>query len=408
MEFKHVQLPNGLSIAAERNPDAATIATGFFVKTGSRDETPEILGVSHFLEHMVFKGTARRSTWDVNREFDEMGADYNAGTTEENTIYYASVLPEFQGRVIELLADILRPALRQEDFDTEKKVILDEISVYDDQPRFRVYDKLMSEFFAGHPLGNEIPGTRESVAALTREQMQAYFNRRYVPANITVVAAGKLDYDRLAAQVAELCGRWPAVAASRATPPTPATRARKIIADSKVTRQHIGLMSSAPTAQDERRWAAQILTTILGDSTGSRLFYSLVEPALVDEAAVAYSPMDAAGVFVTFLSCDPGNATQVLDITHEEFRKFLSGGPTAAEMQAAKNKIASGLTLKGELPMGRLSDVGFDWIYRRQYQELARQIDRIFAVTADEVIECARLHDLTHNTLLALGPLETL
>lgn len=406
MQFKHTQLPNGLTIAAEVNPDAATTALGFFVRTGSRDETPDVLGVSHFLEHMVFKGTARRSTWDVNRQFDEMGADYNAGTTEENTIFYASVLPEFQDRVVDLLADILRPALRGDDFDTEKKVILDEIAVYDDQPRFRLYDKLMSEFFAGHPLGNEIPGTRESITALTRDQMQAYFDRRYVPGNITVVAAGRCDYDRLLRQVDDLCGRWPAGPAGRVTPPAPTTRTRKIIADPKVARQHVGLMSPAPSAQDEQRWAAQILATILGDSTGSRLFYALIEPALVDEAALAYSPMDLAGAFVTFLSCDADKAAAVVEIAQDEYRKFNAQGPTEAEMQAARNKIASSLTLRGELPIGRLSDVGFDWIYRRQYMPLAEQIDRLFAVSAQEVVACARQYDLTQHTLLALGPLE--
>ncbi len=406
IEFKHTVLPNGLTIAAETNPDAATMAMGFFVRTGSRDETPNVLGVSHFLEHMVFKGTARRSTWDVNREFDDMGADYNAGTDVENTFYYASVLPEFQDRVVDLLADVLHPALRGEDFDTEKKVILDEIAVYDDQPRFRVYDKLMSEFFAGHPLGNEIPGTRESISALTREQMQAYFDRRYVPGNITVVAAGKCDYDRLLRQVTDLCGRWPAGPCGRETPPTPATRTRKIITDAKVARQHVGLMSAGPSAQDEQRWAAQILATILGDSTGSRLYYALIEPALVDEAALAYSPMD--GAFVTFLSCDADKAAQVVGIAQEQYRKFAAEGPTAGEMQAAGNKIASGLTLKGELPIGRLSDVGFDWIYRRHYMTLAEQIDRLFAVTAEEVVACARAFDLTQHTLLALGPREQL
>ena len=152
MEFKQTQLDNGLTIIAETTA-SASMAAGFFVRTGSRDETPEIAGVSHFLEHMVFKGTERRSAFEVNLAFDEMGAMYNAFTSEENTVYFGAVLPEYQGRLLDLLCDIMRPALREEDFTVEKQVILDEIALYEDQPSFRVYDKLMSAFFEGHPQG---------------------------------------------------------------------------------------------------------------------------------------------------------------------------------------------------------------------------------------------------------------
>src|SRR5579871_647480 len=131
MEFLQATLANGLEIIAEANDEAHSTALGFFVQAGARDESDEISGVSHFLEHMAFKGTAKRSAEDVNREFDEMGAHYNAFTSEENTVYYAAVLPEFQAQAVELLGDILRPALREEDFDTEKQVIIEEIKMYE-------------------------------------------------------------------------------------------------------------------------------------------------------------------------------------------------------------------------------------------------------------------------------------
>ncbi len=408
MEFKQTQLDNGLTIIAEVNPASASMAAGFFVRTGSRDETPEVSGVSHFLEHMVFKGTQRRTAFDVNREFDEMGARYNAFTSEENTVFFGAVLDEFQDRLLDLLCDILRPALRDEDFQVEKGVILEEIALYEDQPKFQVYDKLMSGFFANHPLGNMILGTPDSIQAMKRDDMQAYFDSRYSPTNVTVVATGNVDFEALTSKVADLCVGWRAHEAARRTPAPPNAKERKVIRDEKLAREHIGLMSPAPANQDESRYAAQLLATIVGDSTGSRLFYALIEPAIADEASMSYSPMDRAGAMLTFISTDAERASQAVRIARQEFEKFKDTGATEAELQAARNKIASGATLKGELPMGRLTAVGFDWVYRREYVPLAEEIDALFAVSAADVFDVSRRYDLSATAILALGPLETL
>ena len=408
MEFKHAKIENGLNVIAEINLNAATMAAGFFVRTGSRDETSDSAGVSHFLEHMMFKGTDRRSTFDVNRDFDSMGANYNAFTTEENTVYYVAVLPEFQEQVLDLLCDILRPALRREDFDLEKNVIIDEIERYQDMPRFRVYEKLMAEHFENHPLGNGILGTKESIIALKLEQMQAYFDRRYSPHNVTVVAAGKIDFDQFVDKVSQMCSSWVPFETNRSTPPARKRTGRKIIFDEKINREHIGLMSPAPSSQDENRYAAQMLASVVGDATGSRLFYALVDKAIADEASMAYDPLDGEGAFLTFVSADAQRAGDAVRIVAEEFRKFMDEGPTDVEMLAAKNKIASNATLKGELPMGRLTAVGFDWIYRNEYLPLTQQIEKLFATTREEVLSVAQQYDLAATTLVALGPLERL
>src|SRR6478735_5747882 len=139
MTFHQHTLPNGLTILGETNPAALSVAVGFFVKTGSRDETPEVSGVSHFLEHMVFKGTPRRTALDVNRDFDKIGADYNAFTSEENTVFYSAILPEYLPQAVDILADILRPSLRDDDFNMEKKVIIEEIGMYEDRPGWSAY-----------------------------------------------------------------------------------------------------------------------------------------------------------------------------------------------------------------------------------------------------------------------------
>src|SRR6267142_6043163 len=166
MPFHQHVLDNGLTILGETSPSARSVALGFFVRTGSRDEAAGISGVTHFLEHMVFKGTPRRTALDVNRDFDAIGANYNAFTSEENTVFYASVLPEYLPRAVDILADILRPSLRGEDFDVEKNVIIEEIGMYEDQPMWCAYDQAKKTYFDGHPLGNSVLGSVESIRGL--------------------------------------------------------------------------------------------------------------------------------------------------------------------------------------------------------------------------------------------------
>src|SRR6478672_9865883 len=163
MPFHSHQLPNGLQLIGETSPSARSVAVGFFVRTGSRDERPEVSGVSHFLEHMMFKGTPRRTALDVNLDFDRIGASYNAYTSEENTVYYAALLPEYLPKAVDILADILRPSLRVEDFTTEKEVILEEIGKYEDQPSYVAYEKARQMFYGPHKLGNSVLGTVESI-----------------------------------------------------------------------------------------------------------------------------------------------------------------------------------------------------------------------------------------------------
>src|ERR1700758_1290693 len=208
MPFHSHQLANGLQIIGETSPSARSVALGFFVRTGARDETGDVSGVTHFLEHMVFKGTPRRAALDVNRDFDKIGAHYNAFTSEENTVFYAAILPEYIPQAVDILADILRPSLRDDDFDMEKNVIIEEIGMYEDQPMWSAYDRAKRAYFADHPLGNTILGTPESIRALQRDQMHAYLERRYVPHNITVVTAGHFAWDDFVREVEKHCGGW--------------------------------------------------------------------------------------------------------------------------------------------------------------------------------------------------------
>src|SRR6516225_7209831 len=175
LTFHHHQLPNAFDIVAETNADSHSVALGLFVKTGARDESADVNGVSHFLEHMMFKGSEKYTWEDVNRIFDEIGARYNAFTSQEMTAYYANVLPEFTERGIEHLAHLLRPAIRVEDFTTEKKVILEEIAMYLDDPGHRLYERLMEAHFGNHPLSMSVLGSNDSITKLEQPQMKEYF-----------------------------------------------------------------------------------------------------------------------------------------------------------------------------------------------------------------------------------------
>src|SRR4051794_22868066 len=266
MPFHSHKLPNGLRIIGETSPSARSAALGFFVRTGSRDETPEVCGVTHFLEHMIFKGTPRRSALEVNRDFDRIGADYNAFTSEENTVFYAAILPEYLPQAVDILADILRPSLRTEDFDMEKNVIIEEIGMYEDQPMWSAYDAAKRSFFHDHPLGNTILGTADSIRVLTRDQMYEYFRRRYVAANVTVVAAGNFDWPHLVRLVEERCAGWESGPVGREQVRETAGSGRfQVVRKDKVTQEHVFLISPGPGAESPLRHAADVLALALGD-----------------------------------------------------------------------------------------------------------------------------------------------
>ena len=388
---------------AETNDEAHTGAVGFFVKTGSRDEERSVMGVSHFLEHMMFKGTARRTAEDVNREFDEMGANYNAYTSQEATVYYAQVLPEFLPRAVDLIGDMLRPALRSEDFDMEKKVILEEIGMYEDRPQWRLQDTIIETYFEGHPLGHRVLGTVESIKGLRVEQMRSYFGQRYSPDNTTVGAAGRLDFDRLVEDISAIAGSWNPTAAERRYEEPVARGSEKSIVDDRLNRHYIAMLCPAPTAQDERRYAAGILSDVLGDAEGSRLYWALVDPGLADEADFSHFTQDRVGSYFTYASCDPDRSEQVERILLETLDQY-GESIDPDEIERAKNKIATQATLQGESPGGRMRSVGGQWTYLGQYIPLEEELRRIMAVTAEDIRELIAAMPFHPRTIVRLGP----
>jgi len=402
-------LHNGLEIIGETSPSARSVALGFFVHTGARDESPEESGVTHFLEHMVFKGTPRRSALDVNRDFDRIGANYNAFTSEENTVFYAAVLPEYVPQAVDILADILRPSLRVEDFDMEKKVIIEEIGMYDDQPMWSAYDHAKRVYFGDHPLGNTILGTADSIRALTRDQMHSYFEKRYVAGNVQVTVAGNFDWPRFVELIEEQCGAWSSGPIGRqAVRETPGSGAFKVLTRDKVTQEHVLLISPAPPADSPMRYAADTLALALGDDSGSRLYWALVDPGLADSADTSFHEYEGTGSLLTSFSCEPEQTQDNLAIVAKVLSEVQKKGLTEEELQQTKNKIGSRVVRGGERPMGRMQAIGMGWTYLHEYRSVDDELQGYDAVTLKDIRAMLDRYPANELTTVALGPLKTL
>jgi predicted Zn-dependent peptidase len=406
VEFHKHTLSNGLEIVAEVNPDAHSTSVGFFVRTGSRDEKDELAGVSHFLEHMCFKGTPRRSADDVNREFDEIGAHYNAFTSEESTVYYASVLPEYQEASVDLLADIMRPSLRQDDFDMEKKVILEEIEMYLDQPPFGMDDRVKQLHLGAHPLAKSVLGTNGSVSDLTRDQMEEYFASRYSPGNVFVGAAGRVDFPALIEQVATRCDAWQPQSAPRDLPlPAPVSRF-EVVHRPTATQQYVLQLANAPASEDDSRYAAKLLATIVGDDSGSRMYWELTDPGLAESASLGHYEYQGLGMFYTWLACEPEQAEENLRRLQTIYREVEASGVSDLELQQAKNKVKARVVLSSERPRSRLFSVGGNWLQRREYRAVAQDIQAVDAVTVDDLSAILQKYPLSACSTIAVGPLK--
>ncbi|MBL8964688.1 MAG: insulinase family protein [Phycisphaeraceae bacterium] len=382
--FQHATLPNGLTIVAEVDPSAHTAAAGYFVKTGARDEDPSVMGVSHFLEHMMFKGTHDLSADDVNRAFDDRGAKNNAYTTNEMTCFYAHCLPEHLPTINQLLGRMLRPALRESDFDTEKGVILEEIAMYRDNPFWVLYEESVERYYTGHGLGQRVLGTTRTITDLSRDQMLAYFSSRYSPDNMAVALAGRLDFEAQVARIESLCGGWKPTGATRdPVAPAPA-RGDFTIREAKVGRSYMIAMAPGPSIRDERRYAAALLAQILGASDNSRLHWSLIETGIAEEAQASFDAHDGAGEYMIYASGDPGRAGEILDHVLTELDRLIES-ITPDDLERLRNKFTTAATLGGERPHDRMHRLGRLWLSLGEYRPLEQELDRINAVTLDEL-----------------------
>ncbi len=310
---------------------------------------------------------------------------------------------------MEILADILIPSLPIDDFDMEKNVIIEEIGMYEDQPMWSAYDHAKRAYFADHPLGNSILGTAESIRALQRDQMHEYFSRRYVAPNITVVAAGHFDWNDLVKLVREQCGGWNTGPVGRlGIRETRGTGAFKTVTKDKVTQEHVFLISPGPPADSVLRYSADTLALAVGDDSGSRLYWALVDPGLADSADCSFHDYEGAGSFYTSMSCEPGRTEENLQIVLSVLRDVQQKGITEDELRQAKSKIGSRVVRGSERPMGRMQAIGMAWTYLHQYRTVDDELRAFDAVTLDSIREVLQRYPIDWVTTLALGPLKKL
>ncbi|GAA5534429.1 pitrilysin family protein [Deinococcus aluminii] len=407
MTVRHT-LPNGLTLLLEPEAGAQTVAAGYFVATGARDERPEEMGASHFLEHLMFKGSERLDAATLNERLDELGGHANAFTSEEATVYHAATLPEQTPELLDTLTELLRPALRPGDIEPERGVILEEIAMYAEQPAVRVMDELRADYWGEHPLGHAVLGTPETVGALTREALERHWRERYGADRVTLAVVGAFDPGRVLAWAQEELKGWPAgtplAGAMPARPLAPGTV--RTLHDDRLTRAQVALALPGLPATHPLREAAVVLAELIGGENGL-LYWALLDTGLADSADLAHLDYRDGGTFEGGFSCDPGRAQAVLD-AYRAVLETAPGALTEAAVRRAARKLAVGTLLRAETPQGRLFALGMEALALGQALSTAELVDRAARVTLQDVREVLELCPLTRPTVVALGPLANL
>lgn len=403
--FYQHRLANGLQLLGQYMPDVQSASACFYVRTGARDEEPALNGVSHFLEHMTFKGTATRSYEDINRAFEEIGAENNAGTGHEFTYFYAKVLREYVPGLVELLADMMRPRLDAADFDQERHVILEEIARYEDMPRAKIGNYLMAHYFAGTGLSRPVLGTDETISAMTVESMRAYWQQRYGANNMLFAIAGNFDWDATRAQVEERCGAWATGETARLPIESRPDSALHVYTRPDLQQQLVDIGFPGVSYSDPDRYAAEVLGTILGDSTGSRLYWQVQETGLAEGIGGDYMAMDGTGMLYVAASLQPAKTRRALAAIREAVRALQRGPIGEDELRRAKTKLLSRLVMSGESTNARMLNLCGSWLSIEKLETLEEEAAQIDAVTLDDLYRLRERVPLdAYQVTVALGP----
>jgi predicted Zn-dependent peptidase len=404
LRFDEAVLPNGLRVVGEHNPLASSVAVAYLIETGGRDEDLAEHGVSHFLEHLCFKGTARRDAAQVSRDFDALGARYNAFTSDERTAYYGAVLPDAVPELLELLTDMMRPSLHAADVDVERNVVLEEIAMDADSPASTAFDRAREAFFGAHPIGRPLLGTTASIGALSTADVGAYHARRYRAGNMLVVLAGAYDWEAVLDQLTDETRDWPAGDCPRAHPPLAPASGHHEERAPRITRAHVAVLAPGVGRQDPRRVAATLLARAIGGADNSRLFWSLIEPGIADEASLWHDDAEGFGSFGAYLSTDDASVERALDIALGVLEEVQRSGLTPTEWAAAQRTFATGLTLRGETPMGRLVTLGSAYLDRGRYESVREVVDEVLATPLEAGLALLAERPFDHALRFVLRP----
>ncbi|MCU1353147.1 MAG: hypothetical protein QOI35_1358 [Cryptosporangiaceae bacterium] len=386
-------LPGGLRVITEAMPTVRSVSAGIWAGIGSRDETEALAGSSHFLEHLLFKGTERRTALEISSAIEAVGGETNAFTSKEYTCYYARVLDEDLPMAADILCDMLTSSvIEAADVEIERGVILEEISMHDDDPGDVVHDLFSTALFGSHPLGRPVIGTIDSITAMTRQQIHGFYREQYQPGRLVVSAAGNLDHDRFtdlvhgAFAAAGLLEAGPGPAPERRGPDVVTQPASTMVHAKDTEQAHVVLGGRGLHRHDDRRFALGVLNQALGGGMSSRLFQEIREKRGLAYSVYSYSSQYAdAGVFGVYAGCAPGRVDEVLGIVRAELAEVARNGITDAEIARGKGMLKGSTVLGLEDTGSRMSRIGKGELLYADVLEVDELLSRIDSVTADEV-----------------------
>lgn len=397
-------LENGLRIVVEQMPGVKSAAAGFMVETGARNEVRRLAGVSHFLEHMMFKGTSKRTWRDITVAFDEMGSSYNAYTSEDRTVYYGWVREADLEPQIELLADMLRSTLPVEEFEMERNVILEEIAMSKDSLDHVTFDFLQEKVFAGHPLAWPVLGYDETVRGMQRDDMWDYFQQRYAPDNVTLIVTGRVNPQQVIDLAQKYCGHW---AGSRngekVTAPKVGTGVATLPLD-RFKQQVIAICYPAVSAQDARAETASAAASILGGAN-SRYYWNIMQTGIALRAGAFHLDYADSGLMILFGTCAPESAEQLTEALRSEAKQIAESPVATHELDRVKNKRRTGLAIEAEAPYHRLSQLMDDLQFRGGPRTVDQMLAEVDGITPESVLEYFREFPIRgEGFLVSVGP----
>lgn len=408
-------LPGGLRVITDTQPTMRSATFGIWVGVGSRDETPTLNGATHYLEHLLFKGTKRRSALEISSVIDAVGGEMNAFTAKEYTCYYARVLDRDLPLAIDVVSDMLTGSLiRQEDIDAERGVVLEEIAMTEDDPGDQVHDLFATAMLGDSPLGRPVLGTVETINALTRDQVARFYRRHYDPTRLVVAAAGNIDHDTVVRQVHQAFEDAGALRDPDAVPVPPRTGTRTLrgngrveLVDRRTEQAHVVLGMPGLSRHDDRRWALGVLNTALGGGMSSRLFQEVREKRGLAYSVYSYTSSFAdSGLFGIYAGCQPKRVHEVLKICREELDQVVEHGLSDEELSRAIGQFSGSTVLSLEDSGALMNRIGKSELCWGEQMSVDTTLERIAAVTPEEVRAVARDVLGQRPSLAVIGPLK--
>lgn len=389
-EHRITELSSGVRIATEAVPSVRSVSLGYWIGTGSRGESDAQAGLSHLIEHLLFKGTPKYRSLEIDQIFDGMGAELNAGTGKETTSVYSRVIDEHFDLAFDVMSDmVFRPAF--DDVDSEREVILEEIAMYEDDPQDKVFDVLGTAVFGDHPLGRSIIGSADVVAGTPISDIRAFHDERYVASNVVIAAAGAIDHDQLVELAASRVPNGGRSADAPRPAAAPGARAPRVLFERKETEQyHVCLGGTGIARDDERRFALRVLDTIFGGTSSSRLFQEVRERRGLAYAVYSFTgQFSDTGQVGLYVGTRSDNLAPAMEVVAQELERLRRDPASAEELARAKENLKGRVVLSLESTGARMNKLGSALLNGTPLLSVDEVVEKIDAVSLDVVAELA-------------------